>query len=35
MKKQVNVLRAFKPNTQESTIKNMISEDILNDDAKN
>ena len=30
MKKQ-----ALKPNTQESTIKNMISEDILNDDAKN
>ena len=35
MKKQVDALRALKPNTQESTIKNMIPEDILNDDAKN
>ena len=34
-KKQVDALEALKPNTQELAIKNMIPEDILNDEAKN
>ena len=34
-KKQVDALEPLKPNTQELAIKNMIPEDILNDEAKN
>ena len=33
-KKQVDALKNLKPNTQELTIKIMIPEDILNDEAK-
>ena len=34
-KKQVDALKDLKPNIQESTIKVIIPEDVLNDEAKN
>ena len=34
-KKQVDALKNLKPRTQELTIKNMIPEDILNEEVKN
>ena len=34
-KKQVDALKNLKPRTQELTIKNMILEDILNEEVKN
>ena len=34
-KKQVDALKNLKPRTQELTIRNMIPEDILNEEVKN